>query len=325
MSMQTAERILETEIKSNPDTYFSVQILGGEPLLSFDLIKHCYTFAKKITHNIRFMVATNGLLLDDKKFNWFVNHSQDMQLAISCDGPSEESNANRSYSFNEQLIHKYLKEYPKPIICLRITPSSLKNLFRDILYFHNINNKCEIQIGRIIDKNIKFTSELVSEYKLQLESLYQYYINNSQVTPCSLFNASSYNIKDFDDDFNCLNIKDRSCYDIDGRVSICLPLSSFVSNMTDEMNLDMRNNKPKIPEKCQSCLFRYSCCNCYGNNLLYTGNPLSIDTSVCEFVKLEYYYMARVILGFENSRSDIQNYDILKEKAIKILNQLEGE
>ena len=124
------------------------------------------------------MVTTNGILLDDKKFNWFIKHADDIQLAISCDGPSEESNKNRSYSFNEQLIYKYLKEYPNPIIGFRITPSSIKNLFRDIAYFHEINNKCEIQAGRIIDKNIKFTEDLIQEYKEQLELLYQYYIDN---------------------------------------------------------------------------------------------------------------------------------------------------
>ena len=127
-------------------------------------------------------------------------------------------------------------------------------------------------------------------------------------------------MRDFKDNFNCLEDKSRSCYDTNGNISICLPLSPFVSDITDEIKVEMYNNKPKIPEKCASCLFKYACCNCYGNNFLYTGNPLLVDTSSCDFVKLEYYYMARVILDFENDQLDEEKYNILKMKAIEILN-----
>ncbi|MCR4943856.1 MAG: radical SAM protein [Clostridium sp.] len=118
--------ISEEQIKKTIDAFLNlpnknitIDFHGGEPLLAFKKIKKAVEYANKraVIHdkNIRFVLQTNGTLLNDEKLKFIKENKID--IGLSFDGPKSIHDRNRFYpnqkgSFNEvmravKLLRKY--------------------------------------------------------------------------------------------------------------------------------------------------------------------------------------------------------------------------
>ena len=102
-----------------------VDFYGGEPLLNFELIKNVIGYCRKIQDRkgikFRFLLATNGVLLDKEKGEYLIANGVD--VAVSLDGPRKIQDKQRpfpdgtgSYDIVVNNIRLLSKKYRRRIV-----------------------------------------------------------------------------------------------------------------------------------------------------------------------------------------------------------------
>lgn len=118
MTASLIDGILEFIQVTNTQQTIGIGFYGGECLLEFDLIKYCVGQAKKMfDKELLFFLSTNGVLMDEKKTDWFVEHQ--FLLNVSLDGPQYYNDRHRLNTLGKgsfEVVHNhlgYIKErYP---------------------------------------------------------------------------------------------------------------------------------------------------------------------------------------------------------------------
>lgn len=162
-----------------PDENLELQFFGGEPLLRFDLVKksiaYAYDKSRIACKNIRFLLTTNGLLLDKKKIEYCRNH--DTAVLFSFDGPKPMHSKNRpplkadkGASYEKILSHLNLliaskAEYFVNVVFL---PQDIRYLKDTFLFLMSLGVK-DIQFAYAVGAS--FTDKHFSLYKKQLSDI----------------------------------------------------------------------------------------------------------------------------------------------------------
>lgn len=121
-----------------------IRFFGGEPFLSFGLIKKIVKYAnqqaKKYNQNLTFDISTNGTLLSKNKLDFF-RKNNNVELILSLDGTELSHLINRKSNvggINSHLnILKYLDEILKiDNLCVNtvLAPNQVANFSRNFLY-----------------------------------------------------------------------------------------------------------------------------------------------------------------------------------------------
>jgi His-Xaa-Ser system radical SAM maturase HxsB len=96
MSEETADLALNVAFRS-PSAHLKLELQGGEPLLSFDLVRYITERAERRAadegRSVSFVIATNLALLDDEVIE-FARH-RELTFSTSLDGPADLHNRNR--------------------------------------------------------------------------------------------------------------------------------------------------------------------------------------------------------------------------------------
>jgi uncharacterized protein len=96
MSADVMERALTMAFKQ-PAEIINVGFFGGEPLLSFDMVRKgvalTLELARKNKKKIRLIMTTNGTLLDGERLDFVLKNK--FRLAVSLDGPAHVHDAHR--------------------------------------------------------------------------------------------------------------------------------------------------------------------------------------------------------------------------------------
>ena len=118
MSLETADRFIgfvKEKFTDNKDNLL-VDFYGGEPLLSFDLIKYISTDLKSFTGergaSYSFSLVTNGSLLKRQIVEDLIEHGL-KSVKITLDGPAEIHNKNRPFKSGTpsfDILIKNIKE-----------------------------------------------------------------------------------------------------------------------------------------------------------------------------------------------------------------------
>lgn len=125
--------IFESIINMQESDTLAVQFIGGEPLLDYigikKIIERTEEFASKLNRKIKFSISTNGLLLDEVKAIYFVNHK--VSIYVSIDGSKNQHNKHRklkngndSFNIIKNNITRFYSIYDKPIRTCRVTAST---------------------------------------------------------------------------------------------------------------------------------------------------------------------------------------------------------
>jgi uncharacterized protein len=132
---------------SNDREELVIGFYGGEPLLEFDLIKSCVSYAKKAINNkrITFGIATNATLIDKTKAQYLIENSFD--ILLSLDGPKE---INDNWRVNQKDIGQF--------------SSALKGIV-NICNYHKLLLKGEITINIVFTPPYSFEKlEFISNF-----------------------------------------------------------------------------------------------------------------------------------------------------------------
>lgn len=131
---------------TSPCEEVELQFFGGEPLLRFDLIKKAIFYAQRKSKEkgkrIKYLITTNGLLLDEKKIDFL--RSYNVNYLLSLDGQLTTQLANRptlykknKYPFDllirnmRNLKNKKLNFFVNVVV----GPQNLNFLEKNVLFF----------------------------------------------------------------------------------------------------------------------------------------------------------------------------------------------
>lgn len=116
MDFETGKKALDFLVSHSGNRInLEVDFFGGEPLLSWDVIKELVAYGRSLEkeHNkrFRFTLTTNGVLLDDDKLT-FINKEMD-NIVLSLDGRKEVNDAMRpsrgGKGTYDQIVNKFKK------------------------------------------------------------------------------------------------------------------------------------------------------------------------------------------------------------------------
>jgi len=118
MSLEVATKAIDYLITSSSSRRnLEVDFFGGEPLLNFEVVEQTVKYAReqelKYNKNIRFTLTTNGVLLNDKKIDFFKENN--IQLIMSHDGRSKVNNKMRPLAGKQGSYEKVTKNFKNAI------------------------------------------------------------------------------------------------------------------------------------------------------------------------------------------------------------------
>lgn len=129
--------------------HLQLRFFGGEPLLRPDLIKDAISYAEKMAceknKKIKFMITTNGLLLDKKMLIFFKKHN--IEIMFSIDGPQNTNNTHRLsggrsdeiYVLINKNLKRVIKSGVKYFVNMVVTPKTVHALSDSLAFFVAIN------------------------------------------------------------------------------------------------------------------------------------------------------------------------------------------
>ncbi|MCH5248313.1 MAG: radical SAM protein [Lachnospiraceae bacterium] len=184
---------------------------GGEPLLEFSLMKELTEYANeklcklnnKKVKNCAFSFTTNGILLNEKMYDFFIKNNFD--ISISIDGKQKTHDLNRvDYSnngsftkvfFNANELKKVLGNKLK--VRMTVTPDTIADLSQNVSWFieEGFTN-----IGIVLDYFADWTGKLesIEEEFRKLQNIYITYRKNNKEFIVDIFDGKikSYLVKE---------------------------------------------------------------------------------------------------------------------------------
>ena len=154
-----------------------ISFYGGEPLLSFSLIKKIVHSVgnknKESNKNINFSVSTNGSLINDHVISFFNDHK--FKVGLSFDGiPQDKQRKKESFRKLIPVIRK-LSENPKIELLINsvFTPTTIQYLSKSIELLLNLKVpriRCSLSFLKPWDENSisRYKDELIKTRELLL-------------------------------------------------------------------------------------------------------------------------------------------------------------
>ena len=154
------------------DDPVSISYYGGEPLLSFELIKKTcdYTKSKFRKKEVKFHITTNGTLLDEAKAKYLINRN--FYISVSLDGPKNVHDRYRRfingkgsfYSIYKNLtkLKKLNKDYFyskvkfQPVLSPPFRYQEVFDFFRNKNNIFNLKNSVSFNYVRDSESHIEF-------------------------------------------------------------------------------------------------------------------------------------------------------------------------
>ena len=142
ISIQTMKRAIDLMPRVKTIQKIYIKFFGGEPLLSFPGIKRFITYLKKnkpaLFQKAVFFLSTNGILLNDKMLEWFLENRFD--VSISIDGEYYHHSKNRTGNARVmRRAYDFIMALPcvmkrKITINMVVRPESAKILYGQFLF-----------------------------------------------------------------------------------------------------------------------------------------------------------------------------------------------
>lgn len=143
---QEVERLCANIVKSNKDGKpYSVEFLGGEPMLAFDYIKKAVAYFDKndAEHAKYFVITSNGTLVDQNLIDFLKEHSNVM-FSVSLDGIPEaneqrllKSTGENSYELVSYNIRRlFLSDVP----CNQISAHMVTHAFNAMMILRSVED-----------------------------------------------------------------------------------------------------------------------------------------------------------------------------------------
>ena len=301
MSFETAKNAIDylaQNVVENKGKEMSISFFGGEPLLSFELIKKIVQYIQTYYEDyiVHYMITTNGTLINHEIDKFMEENKFD--IMISVDGTQEQHDFYRKFlngcgSYSKMLEGISHFKTPK-ILNARITITDINT---DICGY--IDSILELGFGRItfaVDYNISINA--FQNFIVSLEKLIEKYFQD-------ISKGKLYDITNFSRVIINLALNERNlthcnagisylAVSADGKYYRCprfVGLEEFsLGNVENNKNLvkkmDDFKYKLTIPEKrnvnCSKCIYVYLCGGmCYHHSYMASNYEFSTTPREC--------------------------------------------
>lgn len=292
IDFSTAKKIIDKEFANNRIDEFEFDLFGGEPFLEFELIQKIteYICANKAERKCTVFATTNGTLVHGKIQEWLKQHSHCFVCGLSLDGTRDMHNTNRSNSYDDIDLDFFVNQYPEQDVKMTISEQTLSSLAEGVIDMHKKGFLVSCNLAYEIDWSNPANSEILER---ELKKLIDFYISNPNIQPCSMLDDGIESVL-FDETQAkryCGTGKYMTSYDVDGEAYPCqffMPLSlGEKSKNIDKIKFpDDTFDISLLDEKCQTCIIRNLCPNCFGANYAATGNIYKRDENMCKLTKI---------------------------------------
>lgn len=291
MTLETAQLILEPFLLRK-DGLLNIAFMGGETLLSINMIRSLVEWIEKRTWNrrYRFFGSTNGTLLNEDLKIWLRQHSNLLTLGLSYDGlPTAQTNNRCSKAID---IDFFIKTWPTQPIQMTINTETVTQMADGVIYL--LNKEATVH-PNVAFEEYEWSKEKIEEYGKQLNKLIYYY-NSHEEKP--LISQFVHNLNEYADNINS-NVKQlKICgagngfqvFDIDGQSYPCHILSPLVlegDKLQNVKNGVITKTTDFSDEHCLTCPYRTACPTCIACNYLYRDSIRKRDKTHCLIMKTE--------------------------------------
>ena len=294
MTFKKAKEILDHELKeksSKENTY--IDFFGGEPFLSFELMKQIYNYVMSFYKGkIHFFASSNGTLVHGEIQDWLIKNKKYVSVGLSLDGTQEAHNINRSNSFNDIDLNFFLTQYPDQSVKMTVSEQSLPYFAESVKYLSQLGFKVACNLAYMVDWLAENNKTVLVE---QLNQLINYYIENPHIERCTMLDFHIEVLSRPEIESNtmrkyCGTGTAMVCYDLDGNAYPCqlfTPISAGnKAKKINEIKIEDEFDKELLESKCRNCYYLRICPICLGSNYLSTGNLYKPDDGRCELYKL---------------------------------------
>ncbi len=328
MSIESAKKILQTEINNLDSSYDSiiVQFMGGEPMLHFDLIKEVSEWLWKLDLKVEIKnihAPTNGTILTTEMKEWLNRNNNRFSLALSFDGNRLMHNMNRSGSASEVDLDYFANTFPDVAVKMTLSPETIGMFYEGYKFLHE-KGFHEIGPSLAIGDGVGWKQEHLLTMKEQLDLLVKYFVNNQDVKRVGNFDLPVWNILNNEaPDLACRVGRDIVCYDYNMIAYPChifSPIALDAIKSEESRHLDFEDIR-KNPSPCNSCVLNKVCSRCFGINYRDRNNCVSPSAFDCAQFKLFFYANCKlqIMLAEKNDNTELKE---TMNDVIKVLNQL---
>lgn len=289
MDFDTAINIIKRDAqkvkKSKKIQGLEIDLMGGEPMMNFPLIKELIEWAEKGNIEVPYIFAmtTNGTLFEDKEKEWFKKHKKSIICCCSYDGNIELQEINRGKNSKYIDIDFFVKTWPFQNLHMTVSKETLPNLSEGILFAQKKGYPVEVSLA----EGINWSKEDSKIYKKELEKLAVFYLENSQYKPINLLmryldivNPAKDRkvIKKF-----CGTGSFMTAYEPDGSAYGCHMFSPIVlgENAKQISDINFKCNSIANDEICTNCILKHYCPTCAGFNYRFRKDFGLRDKSKC--------------------------------------------
>lgn len=289
MDFDTAIAAIKKEAKktlrSKKVKGLEIDLMGGEPMLNFDLIKKLVEWAEEGNIEVPyiFSMTTNGTLFGEKEKKWFQKHKSSIVCGCSFDGDSSKQEENRGKESKNIDLDFFCNTWKNQPLHMTISKESLEGMAEAIISAYDNGYQIEASLAEGVDWN----DEDSKIYKKELENLSEHYLKNPKAKPLNIL-------------LRYLNVvnpkKDRkkiqkfcgagtymATYDIDGKTYGCHMFSPIVlgERAIETKNVKFRCSETVADETCNLCVLKHFCPTCAGFNYKYRNNLGIRDKRKC--------------------------------------------
>ena len=334
MTFETAKNVIDTCFANISDGKNAIEftLIGGEPLIEFDLIRKIYEYTTNHYNDFRFYfyAATNGILLDEERKKWLSERKDKIFLRLSLDGTPLTHNKNRCNSYDKIDIDFFRETWPDMGVKMTLSEYSLATLAKDIIHLHSLGFP-DIGGVNLAEGDFDWNKdEYLHIIAPQLKTLTDFYSSNPDLRLCQLFDkrldlceaSSRPRMK------RCGIGRETVFFDVDGKAYPCTFMTPMSFN-EDELNrasrYDFSDDNCFIDEECyQNCYIYPICPTCSGANYLVTGSFKHRNRNKCRIQKITALFTAelisrRIINGTDNLNDEVKYHTINAIKKIRML------
>lgn len=162
MSIEVLDMSLKF-IYDNVKEGVEICLFGGEPLIRFDLISRAFSMFPYLNY----VIPTNGILMDNEKFEFFRKHRDFFGITFSLDGTIEEHSSNRGEFPDIKMLSRCFCELNAGVRMTVINPLKMHSGVR---FLSSIGAK-RVSIGiPFFYENIKSYKEIFNTEALKISS-----------------------------------------------------------------------------------------------------------------------------------------------------------
>lgn len=238
---------------------------------------------------------------------------------MSVDGNSAMQLENRGCSLDKLPMEFVHELWPDQPFKMTISSNTLPNLSEGIIALRQKGYLIESRLAQ--GETWKPGDHTI--YKRELTKIAEFYLQNPQYPPCSLFTRYYGEILHNDTPLKfCGTGTNMIAYDVEGKAYPCHMFSPLVVGRDvreDLAKIDFYNPDELIEDSCLSCKMLRICPSCLGFNYFQRGDVKKRDKSMCKLLLAE----AQVISAFQIEYYMKRKNILSEEEKVKLKAALE--